>query len=69
MRLAFTSSAPDFIVLVPDYHPDYGLDDATRARVLHLVVVERLPVKEVAAACKLHPSTVYKWMVAVRKGL
>jgi DNA-directed RNA polymerase specialized sigma24 family protein len=50
-------------MIVPDYHPAYGLADNTRARVLCLVKVDGLPVKEVAALSKLSPSTVYKWLL------
>lgn len=66
-RLAF--STPDYLVVVPGYHPDYGLDDNTRAEVLRLVVVDGLSVKEAARRSKLHQSTVYKWLAAIKKDL
>lgn len=69
MRLAFTSLDWDCLVVVPDYHPQYGLDDTTRAEVLRLVMVDKLPVKEAAHRSKLHQSTVYKWLAATKKGL
>ena len=69
MRLGFTSTHPDYLVVVPDYHPAYGLADDTRARVICLVRVDKLPVKQAAALNNLHPSTVYKWLFAINKGL
>ena len=71
MRFAFTSEdrATRYAMIVPDYHPAYGLADTTRARVLCLVKVDGLPVKEAAALNNLHPSTVYKWLFAINKGL
>jgi transposase len=48
--------------MVPDYHPDYGLDDTTRAEVLRLVRVEGVSVKEAAAQSNVGQSTVYKWL-------
>ncbi len=65
MRFAFTSEdrATRYAMIVPDYHPAYGLADTTRARVLCLVKVGGLPVKEVAALNNLSPSTVYKWLL------
>ena len=50
-------------MVVPDYHPSYGLADSTRAKVLCLVKVDGLPVKVAAAQNNLHPSTVYKWLL------
>jgi hypothetical protein len=69
MRLAFTSHSPDHLVVVPDYHPHYGLDDGTRARVLCLVVVDGLSVKEAAAVSGLSLSTIYKWRRDAKKDL
>ncbi len=69
MRLSFTPTHPDYLVVVPDYHPAYGLADTTRAKVLCLVKVDGLPVKQAAALNNLHPSTVYKWLFAINKGL
>jgi hypothetical protein len=69
MKLAFTPSNPDYLIVVPDYHPAYGLDDKTRAEVLRLVTVDRLPVKEAAARFNLGQSTVYKWLADSKKGL
>jgi len=65
VRFAFTSEdrATRYAMIVPDYHPAYGLADTTRARVLCLVKVDGLPVKEVAALNNLSPSTVYKWLL------
>ena len=65
MRLGFAQ--PDYLMLVPDYHPAYGLDDNMRAEVLRLVVVDSLPVKEAARRHRLHPTTVYKWLATVKK--
>lgn len=67
MRLGF--SQPDYLVLVPDYHPAYGLDDNTRAEVLRLVVVDKLPVKVAARRHRLHPTTVNRWLRQIRKDL
>lgn len=67
MRLAFTPSAPDFLMVVPDYHTDFGLADSTRAEVLRLVKVDGLSVKEAAARSKLHQSTVYRWLSHINK--
>ena len=61
MRLTFIE--PDYFMVVPDYHPAYGLADSTRAKVLCLVKVDGLPVKEAAALSNLSPSTVYKWLL------
>lgn len=69
MRLAFTPSSPDYLVVVPDYHPAYGLDDTTRAEVLRLVKVDGLPVREVAARFNIGQSTIYKWLAHTKKGL
>lgn len=69
MRLVFTSLDWDCLVVVPDYHPAYGLDDSTRAEVLRLVNVDGLSVREAAARYNLDKSTVYKWLRAIRKDL
>lgn len=69
MRLAFTSLDWDCLVVVPDYHPEYGLADSTRAEVLRLVKVDGLPVREAAARYNLGQSTVYKWLSHTKKGL
>jgi hypothetical protein len=69
MRLSFTPTHPDYLVVVPDYHPAYGLADDTRARVICLVRVDKLPVKQAAALNNLHPSTVYRWLFAINKDL
>ena len=69
MRLSFTPTHPDYLVVVPDYHPSYGLADGTRARVICQVRVDKLPVKQAAALNNLHPSTVYKWLFAINKDL
>jgi hypothetical protein len=65
MRLGF--ARPDHLMLVPDYHPSYGLDDTTRAEVLRLVTVDGLPVKEAAARFNVGQSTVYKWLAAIKE--
>ena len=65
MRLSFTPTHPDYLVVVPDYHPAYGLADSTRARVVCLVRVDGMPVKQVAAQNKLNPSTVYRWLADI----
>ena len=67
MRLGFAQ--PDYLVFVPDYHPAYGLDDNTRAEVLRLVMVDKLPVKEAARRHRLAKSTVYKWLRQIKKDL
>lgn len=69
MRLAFVPSSPDYLMVVPDYNPQYGLDDSTRAEVLRLVVVDGLPVKVAAARYNLHFTTVYKWLSHIKKDL
>lgn len=71
MRLAFTPSSPDHLLIVPDYHPAYGLADSTRAEVLRLIIVDGLPVKEAVAKSpvKIGLSTVYKWLASVHKEL
>ena len=69
MRLSFTLSHPDYLVVVPDYHPAYGLADDTRARVICLVRVDGMSVKDAAAQNNLSPSTVYKWLFAINKDL
>lgn len=70
MRLAFTPSQPDTLVVVPDYHPDFGLDDTTRAEVLRLIIVGGLSVKEAIthSTVKIGQSTVYKWLADSKKG-
>ena len=68
MRLGFTPHCPDHLIVVPDYHPQYGLDDSTRARVLGLIILEGLPVKQAAALNNLHISTVYRWVSHTKKG-
>lgn len=67
MRLAFTQ--PDHLVVVPDYHPGYGLDDGTRAQALCLVRVRKWKVSEAATYVGVHPSTLYKWLSATKGGL
>lgn len=67
MRLGFAQ--PDYLLIVPDYHPQYGLDDNTRAEVLRLIIIDSLPVKEAARRHRLHQSTVYKWLRAIHKEL
>jgi len=69
MRLAFTQ--PDHLVVVPDYHPAFGLPDSTRAEVLRLILVDGLSVKEAAARSPvaIHQSTVYRWLADVKKDL
>lgn len=62
MRL--TLIEPDYFMVVPDYHPAYGLADTTRARVLCLVRVDKLPVKQAAAKYRLHPTTINRWLRA-----
>lgn len=71
MRLAFTPSSSDHLIVVPDYHPAYGLDDSTRAEVLCLIIIDGLPVKEAVAksTIKVGLSTVYKWLASVHKEL
>jgi hypothetical protein len=71
MRLSFTPTHPDYLVVVPDYHPSYGLADNTRARVICQVRVDKLPVRKAAALNNLSPSTVYKWLfdINLNKGL
>ena len=69
MRLSFTPTHPDYLVVVPDYHPAYGLADNTRARVICQVRVDKLPVKQAAALNNPSPSTVYKWLFAINKDL
>lgn len=68
MRLGFTPHCPDHLIVVPDYHPAYGLDDSTRARVLGLIILEGLPVKQAASLNNLHTSTVYRWVSHTKKG-
>lgn len=71
MKLAVTLSDPDLLVVVPDYHPDYGHSDNTRAEVLRLVRVEGLSVREAAARSfiPVARSTVYKWLADSKKDL
>jgi hypothetical protein len=69
MRLAFAK--PDHLVVVPDFHPAYGLDDTTRAEVLRLVLVDGLSVREavIRSTTPVGQSTVYRWLSVVKKGL
>lgn len=69
MRLAFTPHCPDHLIVVPDYHPDYGLADSTRARVLSLIILDNLPVKQAAALNNVGLSTAYRWVSHSKKGL
>ncbi len=69
MRLAFTPHCSDHLIVVPDYHPDYGLDDGTRARVLSLIILDNLPVKQAAALNNVGLSTAYRWVSHSKKGL
>jgi transposase len=55
--------------VVPDYHPAYGLDDSTRARVLSLIILDSLPVKQAAVLNNVGLSTVYRWVSHSKKGL
>ena len=64
MRLGI--ARPDYIMVIPDYHPSYGLADDTRAEVLRLVIVDGLPVKVAAARHNLNQSTVYKWLSHIK---
>ena len=66
MRLTFIE--PDYFMVVPDYHPQYGLDDSTRARVLGLIILDKHSVKQAAALNNLHTSTVYRWVSHTKKG-
>lgn len=68
MRLGFTPYSPDHLIVVPDYHPQYGLDDSTRARVLGLIILEGLPVKQAAALSNVGLSTAYRWVSHSKKG-
>jgi hypothetical protein len=63
MRLAFVK--PDLLLMVPDYHPDYGLDDTTRAEVLRPVLAGELSPKEAATKHRLHITTVHRWLRAI----
>lgn len=65
MRLAFT---PDHLIVVPDYHPDYGLDDSTRAKVLSLIILDKHSVKQAAALNNVGLSTAYRWVSHSKKG-
>jgi len=56
-------------MVVPDYHPAYGLHDSTRAEVLRLVRMDGLSVRKVAALYNLHISTVYRWLSHTKKDL
>ncbi len=69
MRLAFTPHCPDHLIVVPGYHPAYGLDDSTRARVLSLIILDGLPVKQAAALNNVGLSTAYRWVSHSKKGL
>jgi transposase len=55
--------------VVPGYHPAYGLDDSTRARVLSLIILDGLPVKQAAALNNVGLSTAYRWVSHSKKGL
>ena len=68
-RLSFTPHCPDHLIVVPDYHPDYGLDDSTRARVLGLIILDKHSVKQAAALNNVGLSTVYRWVSHSKKGL
>jgi transposase len=54
--------------VVPDYHPSYGLADSTRARVLSLIILDSLPVKQAAALNNVGLSTAYRWVSHSKKG-
>jgi hypothetical protein len=69
VRLAFTPHCPDHLIVVPDYRPAYGLDDSTRARVLSLIILDSLPVKQAAALNNVGLSTAYRWVSHSKKGL
>ncbi len=69
MRLAFTPHCPDHLIVVPDYHPSYGLADSTRARVLSLIILDSLPVKQAATLNNVGLSTAYRWVSHSKKGL
>ena len=69
MRLGFTPHCPDHLIVVPDYHPAYGLADSTRAKVLCLIIVDKLPVKQAAALNNVGLSTAYRWVSHSKKGL
>jgi len=68
VRLAFTPHCPDHLIVVPDYHPSYGLADSTRARVLSLIILDSLPVKQAAALNNVGLSTAYRWVSHSKKG-
>lgn len=68
MRLAFTPHCPDHLIVVPDYHPAYGLDDSTRARVLGLIILDKHSVKQAAALNNVGLSTAYRWLSHSKKG-
>lgn len=61
---------PDAFVVVPDYHPAFGLTDTTRAEVLRHILVDGLPVKQAITVSntKVGKSTVYKWLADIKKG-
>jgi hypothetical protein len=63
VKLVFVE--PDRFIVVPDYHPEYGLPDSYRAEVLRPVLAGELSPKEAAARHSLHPKTVYRWLRAV----
>ncbi len=71
MKVVHTPRFRDYLLVVPDYHPAYGLDDNTRAEVLGLIVVDGLTVRQAIAlsSVKLHQSTVYKRLTAIKKDL
>jgi len=68
VRLAFTPHCPDHLIVVPDYHPAYGLDDSTRARVLGLIILDKHSVKQAAALNNVGLSTAYRWLSHSKKG-
>lgn len=69
--MRFHPARTDYLLLVPDYHPAYGLTDSTRAEVLCRIIIDGLPVKEAVAksTIKVGLSTVYKWLASVHKEL
>lgn len=69
--MKFHPARTDYLLLVPDYHPAYGLDDSTRAEVLCLIIIDGLSVKEAVAksTIKVGQSTVYKWLASIHKEL
>lgn len=51
-----------YTIVVPYYHPDYGLTYGTRLAAMRLVIVDGHSVKEAASLSNIHPSTLYKWL-------